>query len=144
MVNTNQQNIQAIKIGSISKIGEHKKNNTKEYVAFRAALEREFEHTKDLEHKYVLNITYQVYKEPTAIQLDTTITRVNLRVTVMYELIDLENRQNVLKDKLISTEGLDLATSPYSNYVSEEEIAIRIMETLAHTLKLKLIASIKQ
>ncbi len=127
-----------IRIGNIS---YQSKIPTREAITLKSALEHELNWSyTDSPKNYTLDVSYLIAIEGSAIQSNALATRNNLRVTLTYTLTDDKNGKIIESNKLIGVESFDIPASPFSNYVSKEETAIRVMKSLATELKLRLTA----
>lgn len=129
--------LSGIKVGSIS---YESKIPTRESIALTSALEQEFNWSyTDSPKNYTLDLSYVISIEGVAIQSNALATRNNLRVTLNYALTDNNDGKVIERNTLIGVESFDIQSSPYSNYVSKEETAVKVMKSLATELKLRLI-----
>lgn len=128
--------LRQIKVGNIS---YENKIPTLESIALRSALEHEFNWSyTESPQRYTLNLSYIISIEGVAVQSNALATRNNLKITLNYTLIDNDSGKIIERNTLLGVESFDIQSSPYSNYVSKEETAVKVMKSLATEVKLRL------
>lgn len=130
-----------IKVGNISYASNVPSRESR---ALRGALEHELNWSyTDSQKKYILDVSYTLSIEGAAIQSNALATRNNLKINLNYILKDIITDKIIEQNTLVGIESFDIPSSPYSNYVSKEEIAVRVAKSLATELRLRLIGMIK-
>lgn len=70
---------------------------------------------------------------------NNTSTRTRITLYVNLALLDLNTNKKIYEDKLIAVDSFQVADSPYSALVSEEETAIRMTKEIANEIELRVL-----
>lgn len=109
--------------------------------ALRRALERQLDPTGRGEIKrYRLETRLTRTVEDLAIQLDAVVTRQDLTVAAVYELIDVADGRVVDRGRVERTASFNIRGAPYSDLIAEEDADRRVAEALAVALRQQLVA----
>ncbi len=107
----------------------------------RRALERQLDPTGRGEAKrYRLETRLSRDVEDLAIQLDAVVTRQDLTVAAVYELIDAADERVLDRGRVERTASFNVRGAPYSDLVAEEDADRRVAEALAVALRQQLVA----
>ncbi|MFP4269459.1 MAG: hypothetical protein ACLFTL_02705 [Alphaproteobacteria bacterium] len=109
--------------------------------ALRRALEREFDPTgRGAAKRYRLETRLRRTVEDLAIQLDAVVTRQDLTVAAVYELIDVADGRVVDRGRVERTASFNIRGAPYNDLIAEEDADRRVAEALAVALRQRLVA----
>jgi LPS-assembly lipoprotein len=109
--------------------------------ALRRALERQLDPTGRGEAKrYRLETRLTRSVEDLAIQLDAVVTRQDLTVAAVYELVDAVDGRVLDRGRVERTASFNIRGAPYSDLIAEEDADRRVAEALAVALRQQLVA----
>jgi LPS-assembly lipoprotein len=107
----------------------------------RRALERQLDPTgRGAAKRYRLDTRLRRQVEDLAIQLDAVVTRQDLTVAAVYELVELAEGRVVDRGRVERTASFNIRGAPYSDLVAEEDADRRVAEALAVALRQRLVA----
>lgn len=107
----------------------------------RNALARQLDPTgRGAVERYRLRLRLTRSVEDLAIQLDAVVTRQDLTVAAVYELIDLADERVLDRGRVERTASFNIRGAPYSDLVAEEDADRRVAEALAVALRQQLVA----
>jgi len=107
----------------------------------RRALERQLDPTgRGAAERYRLEIRLRRQVEDLAIQLDAVVTRQDLTVAAVYELVELGEGRVVDRGRVERAASFNIRGEPYSDLVAEEDADRRVAEALAVALRQRLVA----
>lgn len=88
--------------------------------------------------KYILVVDYQVDISDYLIKADTTPSRKKITMLLKYQVLNIGDGQAVIDGKIVSYDSFHISHSPFSSYLTEEEVSARIAVELVQELKLQL------
>jgi len=107
----------------------------------RRALERQLDPTgRGAAERYRLETRLRRQVEDLAIQLDAVVTRQDLTVAAVYELVELGEGRVVDRGRVERAASFNIRGEPYSDLVAEEDADRRVAEALAVALRQRLVA----
>ncbi len=87
---------------------------------------------------YDLNIKITHENTEQSILKNNQVTRYRIKITMSYNLVDLETKKTMDKGSLYLYSSYDTAYSEFMNYMSERSISDNILKELCEDLKLRL------
>lgn len=109
--------------------------------ALRRALARELDPTaRGAAPRYRLNLRLDRSAENLAIQLDAVVTRRDLTVAAVYELVELADGRVVDRGRVQRTASYNIRGAPYSDQVAADDAEQRVARALAVALRQQLVA----
>jgi LPS-assembly lipoprotein len=107
----------------------------------RHALERQLDPTgRGAAKRYRLETRLSRSVEDLAIQLDAVVTRQDLTVAAVYELVDLAEGRVLDRGRVERTASFNIRGEPYSDLTAEEDADRRVADALAVALRQQLVA----
>lgn len=103
-------------------------------------VEKLFKEDNKREAKYLLKIEYNVDKDDYLIQDNSVANVKKIQVSLNYKVIEYKNNKILASGKLKDFDSFAITKSPYSDYVTEEELIIRILLSLVQELRLQILA----
>ena len=103
-------------------------------------LERLFKEDSKNEPKFLLEVEYDVNKDDYLIQDNSIANRKKIQVNLVYKVIEYKSDKILASGKLTDFDSFAVTASPYSDYVTEEELVIRILLSLVQELRLQILA----
>ena len=107
-------------------------------------LEKLFSSKDKGEPKFLLKIEYKVDKQDYLIQDNSIANRKKIQIVLSYSVIDYNGNKILISGKLTDFDSFAITESPYSDYVAEEELVIRILLSLVQELRLQLISKLSK
>jgi len=107
----------------------------------RRALQRQLDPTgRGAPERYRLQTRLTRQVDDLAIQLDAVVTRQDLTVAAVYELVELAEGRVVDRGRVVRAASFNIRGEPYSDLVAEEDADRRVAEALAVALRQRLVA----
>jgi hypothetical protein len=107
----------------------------------RQALDRQLDPTgRGAAKRYRLETRLVRTVEDLAIQLDAVVTRQDLTVAAVYELVDLADGRILDRGRVERTASFNIRGEPYGDLVAEEDADRRVADALAVALRQQLVA----
>jgi hypothetical protein len=103
-------------------------------------LERLFKENDQKEPKFLIKIEYEVDKNDYLIQDNSIANRKKIQVTLSYKVTEYKGHKILASGKLTDFDSFAITESSYSDYVTEEELIIRILLSLIQELRLQILA----
>lgn len=88
--------------------------------------------------RYLLTTTLAYEIGSAVIQGDSTVSRSNVKLKLDYKVTDITTNKVIIKGHIRSTDSFDVASSPFSNYVADEESKKRLLNGIAADLRHRL------
>jgi len=79
-----------------------------------------------------------------AIEPDSRVTRVNYRLTVTYNLLDMKTQQTIANGKTVASASYNKVASEFANRAAEQNASRRTAQTVADQLVLQLSVALAQ
>lgn len=111
---------------------------------FNNELEKLFDNKSKNEPKFLLQIEYEVDKQDYLIQDNSTANRKKIQIMLSYSVAEYNGNKILASGKLTDFDSFAITESPYSDYVAEEELVIRVLLSLIQELKLQLISKLSK
>jgi hypothetical protein len=92
--------------------------------------------------QYLLKVTYDVDIDDYLIQDRSIASRKKIQIVMQYEITQLKSKAIIATGKLMDFDSFAITESPYADYVSQEDLTIRILLSLVQELKLQLISKL--
>ena len=103
-------------------------------------LDRLFKGNNQREPKFSIKIEYDVDKDDYLIQDYKVANRKKIQVTLSYKVTEYKGHKILASGKLTDFDSFAITESSYSDYVTEEELIIRILLSLIQELRLQILA----
>jgi hypothetical protein len=117
--------------------------NMSKRVRFHIDHELHNQFTSDQNSEFVLEteFSHEVYNA--ALRTDSTVVRKNIIVKVAYKLFEPGEQGRVIDSGSIGLlDSYNTSNSPYSDYISEEEIVLRVAKAVINDLQLRILGKI--
>jgi len=88
--------------------------------------------------RYTLTTTLSYETGSAVIQSNSTVSRSNIKLRLDYQLSDITTKKPVTKGYIRSATSFDIASSPFSNYVTDEESKRQLLTSIAADLRHRL------
>ena len=107
-------------------------------------LEKLFDNKNKNEPKFLLKIEYEVDKQDYLIQDNSIANRKKIQIVLKYSVVEYNGNKILASGKLTDFDSFAITESPYSDYVAEEEIVIRVLLSLVQELRMQLISKLSK
>ena len=92
----------------------------------------------------MVKIEYEVDKQDYLIQGNSTANRKKIQIMLNYSVTEYNGNKILASGKLTDFDSFAITKSPYSDYVAEEELVIRVLLSLIQELRLLLISKLSK
>ena len=105
-------------------------------------IERILDTKGDKAPKYLLKVDYDVNIDDYLTQSGSVTSMKKVRVTLNYTITESGGKKVVASGKLMDFDSFSITTSPYSDFVVEEDLKIKILLSLVQELRLQLLSKL--
>lgn len=127
--NSNNQLLEQIKLGQIE---------GKDALRLKRIISESIPEDSSVLPLYELNLKIDHELSEQGILKNDQTTRYRIKITIHFQLIDLDTKKQVNKGSLYLYSSYDVAYSEFMNYISERTVSDKILQELCNDLKIRL------
>ena len=105
-------------------------------------IERILSTEEDKPLKYLLKVTYDVNIDDYLTQSGSIASMKKIKITLNYTVTEFEVNKEVTSGKLMDFDSFSITKSPYSDFIVEEDLTIKILLSLVQELRVQLLSKL--